>query len=206
MSTKITEAFKDEFNIALADLKKATANAQLQGLLKCLRKHNLLYVVERINAEFTLTHKANRGGLLLSPHNVHRNGSRIYQCGADLKQLTNALCMELAASGRVREEHLTKNALLIGRAAGLLAPINGSDICHTRVWAQGFEDATTKPRAPDLPKGIHKRKASFICKYTKPCGSVGYKTQKTLEDAVAFMDPEHGEGKGDKDDSCGKDV
>ena len=127
MSTKITEAFKDEFNIALADLKKATANAQLQGLLKCLRKHNLLYVVERINAEFTLTHKANRGGLLLSPHNVHRNGSRIYQCGADLKQLTNALCMELAASGRVREEHLTKNALLIGRAAGLLAPINGSE-------------------------------------------------------------------------------
>ena len=48
-------------------------------------------------------------------------------CGADTKQLTNALCIELAPHGKLREEHLLKNQRLIDRSKGLLAPINGSE-------------------------------------------------------------------------------
>ena len=122
-----------------------------------------------------------------------------------LRNAPQSMTLELEVHGETHEVevlrpiHPTDN-LFVAYEADMIAVV-----LHF-IRAQGFEDATTKPRAPDLPKGIHKRKASFICKYTKPCGSVGYKTQKTLEDAVAFiMDPEHGEGKGDKDDSCGKD-
>jgi hypothetical protein len=126
MASKITEAFKREFD-ELLELKQVTANEHLQKLLESLRKHTLMYKVDSINAELFLTHKANRGGLLLSPHNVHRNAARIKSCGADVKQLTNALCMELATSGKTRDDHLEKNSKLIGRAAGLLAPITGSE-------------------------------------------------------------------------------
>ena len=126
MASKVTAEFRKEFK-QLLELKSVTANEQFQKLLECLRSHQFLYHVDSINAKFFLVHKANRGGLLLSPHNVHRNAGRIHKCGADLKQLTNALCMELQAHGKVREEHLAKNELLIERAAGLLAPINGSE-------------------------------------------------------------------------------
>ena len=126
MASKVTAEFKNEFK-QLLELRQVTANEQLQKLLECLRSHKFLYSVDSINAKYFLAHKANRGGLLLSPHNVHRNAARIHRCGADLKQLNNALCMELAAHGAVREEHLAKNALLVERAAGLLAPINGSE-------------------------------------------------------------------------------
>ena len=61
------------------------------------------------------------------PHNAHRNGLRIHTVGADLKQLTNALCMELATTGSRRQEHIDKNEALIKRAGGLLPPINGSE-------------------------------------------------------------------------------
>ena len=121
--SKLSEEFTSEFQ-QLLQSKGFAANEHLQSLVACLRKHNYIYTIQ-IHPQFFLTHKANRGGLLLSPHNVHRNAGRIQACGADMKQLTNALCMELPASGPVREDHLAKNRTLIQRAAGLLAAING---------------------------------------------------------------------------------
>ena len=112
---------------SLLKRKGVTANEQLQSLLDCLRKHNLLYRIDCIHSQHFLVHKANRGGLLLSPHNVHRNAGRIHLCGADTKQLTNALAIELGATGELREQHVAKNKVLAERAAGLLAPITGSE-------------------------------------------------------------------------------
>ena len=126
MASRVTPAFRAEFQ-KLLELRKVTANEHLQALLECLRKHKFSYRVAKIKVEHFLVHKANRGGLLLSPHNCHRNASRIHKCGADLKQLTNALCMELATTGKTRQAHLDKHASLIKRAGGLLAPINGSE-------------------------------------------------------------------------------
>ena len=122
--SKITNSFQLEFQ-KLLDLKNVKANEHFQLLTTCLRKHNLVYTVEKANPKFFLTHFSNRGGLLLSPHNVHRNAGRIHKCGADIRQLNNAFCIELATNGKVREEHLKKNEMLILRSGGLLAPING---------------------------------------------------------------------------------
>ena len=126
-SSKITCKFKDEFKAIINAPKNVKANELLQELLDCLREHKILYSNKQIPAKYFLTHKANRGGLLLSPHNVHRNAARIHTCGADPKQLTNALCMELQSYGALRDEHLAQNQLLIERAGGLLAPINGEE-------------------------------------------------------------------------------
>jgi hypothetical protein len=49
----------------------------------------------------------------------------------------------------------------------------------------GFSEPASRHRA-DLPKGIHIRKNCFIVKYTKPCGSSGYRSEKTLDSALAF--------------------
>ena len=115
--SKITEVFMDMFK-SVIELKGLKANEHFQNLLACLKEHNLLYTVANIHPKFFLTHSANRGGLLLSPHNVHRNAARIRKCGADTKQLTNALAIELAASGTVREQHVDQNDMLIKRAGG----------------------------------------------------------------------------------------
>ena len=75
-------------------------------------------------ASFFLTHVKNRGGLLLSPHNVHKNAAGIKAAGADMDQLGNAWCTELPDAGPARKLALEKNASLIKRADGLLALIN----------------------------------------------------------------------------------
>lgn len=54
------------------------------------------------------------------------------------------------------------------------------------IRTNGFKGLVARDRS-GLPKGVHKRKGSFVVKYTKPCGSAGYKSRKTLEDALAFL-------------------
>ena len=125
-TSNITDGFLAEFG-KLIELQKVAPNEHLQRLLSSLDAHNLTYIVDEIHPSKLLTHQANRGGLLLSPHNVHRNAKRIHATGADLKQLTHALCVELQPHGKVREEHIAKNSLLVHRSGGLLAPIHGGE-------------------------------------------------------------------------------
>ena len=119
--SKITKSFELEFQ-KLLDMKNVKANDHFQLFTTCLRKHNLVYTVEKANPKLFLTHFSNRGGLLLSPHNVHRNAGRIHKCGADIKQLNNAFCIELATNGKVREEHLKNNEMLISELVDSLHP------------------------------------------------------------------------------------
>jgi len=63
----------------------------------------------------------------LSPHNCHRNAAKIAKVGPDLKELRNAVAMELAPQGQLREEHISFNNKLISRSQGLLAPATGCE-------------------------------------------------------------------------------
>ena len=80
--------------------------------------------------------------MILSPHNAHRNAEVIYRVGADRKQLTNAVAVELAVEGPERVAHLTATEKLVKRAGGLLAPLNGEErYCtlgtgHTAAWCK----------------------------------------------------------------------
>ena len=116
--------FTEEFS-RLLSLKHKAPNDHLALLMDCLRRHKLVYRAERVNPNLFLAHKNNRGGLLLSPHSVHRNAAKISAAGANMKNLSNAVAMELASQGALRAEHIKKNEELIKRAGGLLASING---------------------------------------------------------------------------------
>jgi hypothetical protein len=124
--SRMTQEFKSEFVACLA--KKGTPpNEHFRELVAILKKHKLCYKTETLHPRLFLTHIKNRGGLLLSPHNAHKNAANIKVAGADLEALTNSWAIELPVDGPLRQELLTKNEALIARAEGLLAQVNGEE-------------------------------------------------------------------------------
>ena len=123
--SRLTDAFREDFAKALtADVPP---NEKLEKCIDILFKHNLAYVLEKAFPGLFLTHKENRGKLMLSPYNAHGNAVRIKRAGANLKALINAIAIELAPIGKLREENIQANALLIKRSQGLLAEISGME-------------------------------------------------------------------------------
>ena len=123
--SKLSAGFKAEFRACL-QLKGKPPNEHFMALVDVLKQHKMCYVLE-LHPRFFLSHVKNRGGLLLSPHNVHKNAAGIKNAGADLEQLNNAWATELPEAGQLRVDTIAKNSNLIQRADGLLAAINGSE-------------------------------------------------------------------------------
>ena len=123
--SRMTPAFTKEFG---DELKKhgIPPNQHFASLVDILQKHKMCYKAQ-LNPALFLTHVKNRGGLLLSPHNAHKNAASIKAAGADLSALTNAWCFELAHDGETRRVTFEKNERLIKRAGGLLAEISGDE-------------------------------------------------------------------------------
>ena len=117
---QLNELFIRDFRSVLKS--KGSCNEVYQRCMDCMREHKLLYTLQEILCKFFLTHKFNRGGLMLSPHNAHRNGAVIHKGGADKKQLVNAVCIELAPAGKQRDDQIKANVKLIGRSNEMLAP------------------------------------------------------------------------------------
>ena len=69
----MTQEFMIEFPQIYYNGAKLPANELFQKLMDCMRKHKECYTVTA-NCSFFLVHIKNRGGLLVSPRNVHRNG------------------------------------------------------------------------------------------------------------------------------------
>lgn len=137
----MTTLFIEEFS---SELKKQgmPPNKHFAALVTILKKHKMCYSAKSLNPRLFLTHVKNRGGLLLSPHNAHKNAASIKAAGADIEALTNAWCFELAHDGDIRQETISKNDRLINRSAGLLADINGEErfasvgCGHTVAWCK----------------------------------------------------------------------
>jgi hypothetical protein len=64
---------------------------------------------------------------MLNYQRVHLNARTIHFGGADLAQLGNSFCIELALSGDHRKKNLQKNRDLVKRSGGLIADINDSE-------------------------------------------------------------------------------
>ena len=119
--------FDAEFKSALS--ARGVPDGEIySNCIKVLTKHKLVYKLENVHPRFFLTHRFNRGGLMLSPHNAHRNATRLYLSkAADKKQLVNAVCFELPPIGETREMHIEANLKLVSRAKGFLAPVTGEE-------------------------------------------------------------------------------
>ena len=146
---KLTDGFRADFTAALALQGKKPTNEVYQECMKVLKDHKVSYTVDAKPAYF-LVHKENRGRLMLSPHNAHRNCLSIHKVGADMTQLINAVAMELPAAGRARDEQFIANERLVKAADGLLPSINSEERYAT--LGCGHTAAICKLAGQDNPK------------------------------------------------------
>ncbi len=103
------KAFEAEFQACL-DLKNLAPNKHFAKLVRILEAYGMIYVI-KIHSKYMLVHKGNRGGLLVYPHNCHKNAKSIRAAGADFSLLTNAYCIELDENGSLTAEHVAKTWL-----------------------------------------------------------------------------------------------
>ena len=124
--SRMSPAFAQEFGECL---KKTSMkpNEHFQKLTEILKKHNMCYRSGVLHSRLFMTHSSNRGGLLPSPHNAHKNAASIMSAGANLNELTTTWAIELPHEGARRENIIKKNEALIARAEGLLAKLNGME-------------------------------------------------------------------------------
>ena len=69
--TNFEKAFTDKLSETLPP------NIKLKDCLQIMAEHKLLYKLPNVNPKLFFVHKANRGGLGLSPLNCHRNAAQL---------------------------------------------------------------------------------------------------------------------------------
>ena len=110
------KAFQAKLDATLAP------NLKLKELMKLMSDDKIIHTLPKVNPKLFCVHRMNRGGLGLSPFNVHRNAATIFSVGGDRRALGAALAIELAPSGNPkREEHIGFNKRLIAKSYDLLA-------------------------------------------------------------------------------------
>ena len=123
---KLSKEFCAQFQAALAQQAHKPVNEVYQECMKIMWAHKIPRK-EIAHPNAFLVHKENRGKLMLSPHNAHRNFLSIKMVGADMTQLTNAVAIELAQAGAARDQQFMANARLVKSADGLLPAITNDE-------------------------------------------------------------------------------
>ena len=82
---------------------------------------------QTVGSQDLMCHPSNSGSLGVNAFTAHRTGSRIMSIGCDKSELEKSVCIELNPAAELREKQLTFNRELVTRAAGLLAPVEGSE-------------------------------------------------------------------------------
>ena len=124
---RLSPAFHAAFSSLMKEDKNMTNNEFMQNGMKILREHKLLKRVDPAHPKKFLTHIENRNRLMLNAKNVHKKGAVIKSIGADLTQMSSAVCVEIAPSGPTRASNLEANKALISKSKGLLAPMTGEE-------------------------------------------------------------------------------
>ena len=113
-----TPAVVHEINEALAN---PTPGVAFSTVFEICKQNNMVVRLKDVHVSQFFVHPKNRSSLMLSPHNVHRNGARVKRVGADFNQLNNAFAIEMQPSGSLRDAQVLANERLIARSHGLLA-------------------------------------------------------------------------------------
>ena len=116
MRSKLTPDFIQEFGTFMQEELQMPPNEFLQKGLDILTQHRLLKHA-RVPPKFFLVHKESRNRQMLNHLNVHKLGAGIYGTGADLKQLSVAICAELAPDGPTRISQLEANNSMLKKFA-----------------------------------------------------------------------------------------
>ena len=102
-------------------------NQKLDKILSLLKEHNLCYDIVLKPGEL-LVHPMNRGGAMVSAHDVHRKGSRIVSTGVKAALLLpSSLCIEVSRAADVRKDQIAKNQALCIQSENLLGAVQGDE-------------------------------------------------------------------------------
>ncbi len=123
----LSPAFCADFEKILDKRFRLSPNEVFHNCMDVLKAHSVCKYEDSLAPTLFLCHWVNRGTLMLNPKRMHGNGKKIHLGGADLSQLVNSYCIELALSGEHRKLNLQKNADLVKRAKGLIASINSTE-------------------------------------------------------------------------------
>ena len=93
---RLSPAFHAAFSSLMKEDRNMTNNEFMQNGMKILREHKLLKRVDPAHPKKFLTHIENRNRLMLNAKNVHKKGAVIKSIGADLTQISSAVCVEIA--------------------------------------------------------------------------------------------------------------
>ena len=60
-----------------------------------------------VHTDDMLCHPENRAGLMINAHDAHRKGSKVKHAGSNLKELHDAVCMEMSSDPAPRKDRAT---------------------------------------------------------------------------------------------------
>jgi hypothetical protein len=108
------------------DTKKMGPNTALSLFQALLRRLKIPYMAKLCPRQM-LTHPGNRGGLMVSGHEVHKKGGKMF--GQGMKTPVGGLAIEIVpVEGDVlRAYHFKANRDLVERSDGLIAPVSGEE-------------------------------------------------------------------------------
>ena len=126
--SRMSKEFIAEFQELMKTRLHHEPNVFLKLGMDLMEAHNLVKVATDVPPQFFLTHKDNRNGLMINPLMVHEKGADILSIGADRKQLSTAIAVEMAPFGPSRASHLAANKKLVYNSNKLLAPVSGQEL------------------------------------------------------------------------------
>ena len=81
-------------------------------ILDILKEYNVPYELEAVDPNLLLPYPKNRGESMLNPFNSHKVGLKVKKAGADFKELTKALRLEVSPDPGIAKDQFTVNAHL----------------------------------------------------------------------------------------------
>ncbi len=116
------DTFNNQFVAILKqDQKAVKVNTIFKQAIGLLLECKHAYKMTGVHCKFFFVHPKNRGGLLISWHNAHRNGANIFDVGADKSVLMNAYALEMSNDPKEKARQVAVNESVIKRSKGLLA-------------------------------------------------------------------------------------
>lgn len=128
----------------LVDDSQMPINQKASTALQVLRDGGLTYTA-KLKPSQLVVHPANRGGLMVNPHDVWAKGAAIGEVGWDLQKVRTPVAIEIPPEGSRRQEILEANQKLADQSNGMLAKLNGHERCcsisasHTTAYLRCVE-------------------------------------------------------------------
>ena len=109
---------------------KEGINQQVEQVVQLLESYGMAHRMTILPSQL-LCHPDNRGGAMVSFHDVWQKGLQMVQVGLQKTLLQDAICIELSKAEDKKAMQIQQNKKLVEASMGHLAPVTGKE----RLWA-----------------------------------------------------------------------